>query len=109
MTNQKYKNLTTNSMDLNSKRADVNYLVKVIKDHGYIVVPEFLHHAQKWEIVVIPWDFINSRKRHGVTKRTGYFFAKNECVSNPGRESRFEKAMKEVQLKLVEHFSKTKN
>ncbi|MFA7448768.1 MAG: hypothetical protein WCY77_10050 [Weeksellaceae bacterium] len=89
-----------------SNNMDVNKMVKIIKDNGYIVVPEFISYAQKWEIVVIPWDFIRSKKRPGKIKRTGHFFNKNECSTQLGKETQFAKKMKEVQLKLVQHFTR---
>lgn len=89
-----------------SKNIDVNEMVKIIKDNGYIVVPETLPHSQRWEIVIIPWDFIHSKKRLGQIKRTGYFFGPNECQSSLNKETPFERAMKDVQLKLVQHFTR---
>lgn len=95
-------------MDSISKTMDANTRFRIIRDNGYAVYPEYIHHLRKWEIVVAPWDYIHSRKRPGTVKRTGYFFKQNDCVCSQHRETEYERKMIEVQMKLVEHFKKGK-
>ena len=103
----------TLSTILNSKlkktmERDVNQMVQLIKYHGYIVVPEWMPYKKMWEIVILPWDFANCKRRPGRAKRTGEFFNKTDCSCSNNRETKFAKKMKEVQNKLCDHFEKKK-
>jgi len=93
-------------MDSNFNLIDINARIKIIKDNGYAVFPEYVRYLNKWEIVIVPWNYIESRRRPGATKRTGYFFNHNDCVCSQHKETEFAKKMTEVQMKLVEHFTK---
>lgn len=73
---------------------------------GYRVVPEALTH-QRYEIIVEPWDFETNRKKPGKKKRTGYVFTQYE-VNKPG-DSPYQKKLREIQLKLINHINQKKS
>ena len=93
-------------MDLIFRTMEINEMAKIIIQKGYRVVTDRVGFSQKWEIIIEPWDHKLGKKRPGKIKRTGFFFNHNErTFSINGKETEFAKKMKEVQLKLVNHFT----
>lgn len=72
---------------------------------GYRVVPDFIYHSQRFELIIEPWDYrANRRVSSKRVKRTGIFFLKNECTQSSIKETFYMKKLQEVQLKLINHF-----
>lgn len=77
-------------------------IMKNLMKLGYRVVPE-LQPYQKYEIIVEPWDFRFNKRRQGRVKRTGFLFSSSE-VNRKG-DSPYQRKLKEVQIKLIEHLT----
>lgn len=81
-------------------------IAQAMKDIGYRVIPEYVHDRRMFEIIIQSWDWDLNARRSGSTKRTGFFFLRRECVLHSKKATPFSEKLKEVQMKLIEHFLK---
>lgn len=69
---------------------------------GYCVIPDWDPSQKKFEIIIRPWNWKESKPRVGRIKRTGFFFKPDEVnrLNSPYRAK-----LLEVQRILVEYLN----